>query len=104
MQPYELPRRGNPRVIVFKVQYVAGSDDLVTVWLSPDLELGATEEGQLRTLTTKFKANCAFDQVRVIHMGGGGGWIFSDTRNHSFFGRRILQEVSRSEKAEATRQ
>jgi signal transduction histidine kinase len=78
VQPYELVRRGNPRVIIFKVQYVAGSDALVTVWLSPDLESGSTEEGQLKSLTTKFKANCSFDQVHVIHMGGGGGWIFSD--------------------------
>lgn len=78
VQPYELPRRGNPRVIVFKVQYVAGGDDLVTVWLSPNLELGASEEGQLRALTTKFKADCSFDEIHLRHMGGGGGWIFSD--------------------------
>src|SRR4030095_8141787 len=39
---YEPPRRGNERTIVFKVRYVAGEDDLVTVWLSPDLGPGAT--------------------------------------------------------------
>lgn len=78
VQPYELPRRGNERVIVFKVQYVAGGDDLVTVWLSPNLALGATEEGQPPALTTRFKANAAFDQIRLRHMGGGGGWNFSD--------------------------
>lgn len=78
VQPYELPRRGNERVIVFKVQFVPGGDDLVTVWLSPDLALGATEEGQPPALTTRFKANASFNQIRLRHMGGGGGWVFSD--------------------------
>jgi len=78
VQPYELPRRGNPRVIVFKVQFVAGSSDLVTVWLSPNLEVGNNEESQPKSLTSKFKADCAFDQVHLIHMGGGDGWIFND--------------------------
>ncbi|MFM2295734.1 MAG: hypothetical protein RLZZ350_2147 [Verrucomicrobiota bacterium] len=78
VQPYELPRRGNARTLVFKVQFVRGGDDRVTVWLSPNLNLGATEENQPRALVTKFKANAAFDQIRVRHMGGGGGWIFSD--------------------------
>ena len=43
--PYELPRKGIERTIVFKVQYIAGGKDLVTVWLDPDLGPGATEAG-----------------------------------------------------------
>jgi signal transduction histidine kinase len=78
VQPYELPRRGNPRTIVFKVQYVAGGDDLVTVWLSPGLARGDTEQGQTGSLTTRFKANASFNEVRLRHVGGGGGWRFSE--------------------------
>src|SRR5882724_6157139 len=75
---YELPRWGIERTIVVKVQYVAGSDDLVTVWLDPDLKPGATEAGQAETLTTRFNANASFDEIRLRHGGGGGGWTFSD--------------------------
>jgi len=32
-QPYELPNHNHDRTIVFKVQYVPGGGDLVTVWL-----------------------------------------------------------------------
>ena len=77
-KPYELPRQGRERTLVFKVQYVPGGDDLVTVWLSPRLSHAATEENQPESLTTKFKANASFDQVRLRHAGGGNGWIFSD--------------------------
>ncbi len=76
--PYELPRRGIERTIVFKVKYVPGGDDQVTVWLDPDLAPGATEAGQAPELTTKFAANGSFDQIRLRHGGGGGGWTFSD--------------------------
>jgi ligand-binding sensor domain-containing protein/signal transduction histidine kinase len=76
--PFEFPRRGIERTIVFKVQYVAGGDDLVTVWLNPDLAAGATEENQLASLTTRFKANASFNGIRLRHGGGGGGWTFSD--------------------------
>lgn len=75
---YELPRRGVERTIVFKVQYVAGGDDLVTVWLSPDLGVGATEVNEPESLTTRFNADASFDEIRLRHGGGGGGWIFSD--------------------------
>jgi signal transduction histidine kinase len=75
---YELPRRGIWRTIVFKVQYVPGGDDLVTVWLNPDLNLGAMEESQLKELTTKFKADASFDQIHLRHHGDGDGWVFSD--------------------------
>ena len=77
-RPYELPRRGHERTIIFKIKYVPGDDDLVTVWLEPNLARGATDENQLEILTTKFKADASFDQIRLRHVGGGNGWIFSD--------------------------
>jgi signal transduction histidine kinase/streptogramin lyase len=76
--PYELPRRGIERTIVFKVHYVAGEDDQVTVWLGPDLAPGATEASQPESLTTTFTANASFNEVRLRHGGGGAGWTFSD--------------------------
>ncbi len=75
---YELPRRGVECTIVFKVQYVPRGDDLVTVWLNPDLSAGATEESQPAALTTHFKANASFNEIHLRHGGGGGGWTFSD--------------------------
>src|SRR5208282_2455347 len=74
---YELVHWCIERTIVFKVQYVAGGDDLVTVWLNPDLRPGATEDSQPQSLTTRFKANASFDQIHLRH-GGGNGWIFSE--------------------------
>ena len=76
--PYELPRRGYERTIVFKVQYVAGGDDRVTVWLNPSLAEGATEAGQAASVTTAFAANATFNEIHLCHGGGGGGWTFSD--------------------------
>jgi signal transduction histidine kinase len=78
VQPYELPRRGTPCTIVFKVEYIPGADDQVTVWMNPNLSRGATEENQLKTLTTKFKGNASFNQIRLRHGGLGAGWTFSD--------------------------
>lgn len=78
VQPYELPRRGTPCTIVFKVEYVPGADDMVTVWMNPNLSRGATEENQLKSLTTHFKANASFNQIRLRHGGLGEGWYFSD--------------------------
>lgn len=75
---YELPRRGVERTLVFKVQYVAGEEDVVSVWLNPDLSAGATEILQSETLTTRFTANASFDEIRLRHGGGGDGWVFSD--------------------------
>ena len=75
---YELPHRGYDRTIVFKVEYVPGADDKVTVWLNPDLAPGANEASQPATLTTHFTANASFNQIRLRHEGGGGGWTFSD--------------------------
>lgn len=75
---YELVHSGIERTIVFKVQYQAGGEDLVTVWLDPDLRPGATETNQLSSLTSQFKAHASFDQIRLRHGGGGDGWIFSE--------------------------
>jgi signal transduction histidine kinase len=76
--PYELPRHDVKRTIIFKVQFVPGGEDLVTVWLNPNLALGATDKNQPKNLTTRFKANASFNQIRLRHEGGGNGWIFSD--------------------------
>ena len=81
--PYELVRQGVERTIIFKVQYVPGDEDVVTVWLNPNLDRGATDKNQPENLTTKFKARATFDQIR-LRQGkgdtgdGGKGWIFSD--------------------------
>ncbi len=81
--PYEIVHQGMPRTMVFKVQYVPGGDDLVTVWLEPELGRGASENNQPEALTTKLKAKATFDQIRLRHGkgdkgDGGNGWIFSD--------------------------
>ena len=73
---YELPRRGQQRTIVFKVQYVPGGADNVTVWMNPDLTPGATEENQPEKLTTHFKADGKFTAIHLRHTGSGGGWYF----------------------------
>ena len=80
---YELVHQHKERTIVFKVQYVPGTDDVVTVWLEPNLGRGATEDNQSQRLTSKFKARATFDQIRLRHGkgetgNGGDGWIFSD--------------------------
>ncbi len=75
---YELVHSGIERTIVFKVQYVAGGDDLVTVWLDPNLRPGATESNQPPSLTTHFNANASFNQIHLRHQGGGDGWVFSE--------------------------
>ncbi|MGH7980002.1 MAG: histidine kinase, partial [Limisphaerales bacterium] len=77
-RPYELVRHDVERTLIFKVQYVPGADDLVTVWLNPNLSRGWSEKNQPVDLTTKFKANACFDQIHLVQNGGGNGWIFSD--------------------------
>jgi signal transduction histidine kinase len=78
VKPYELPRQGQPRTIIFKVQFVPGGEDIVTVWLSPRLTRGYSEDNQPEELTTKFKANASFDEIHLRHEGGGNGWVFSN--------------------------
>ncbi|HXT10019.1 MAG TPA: sensor histidine kinase [Candidatus Angelobacter sp.] len=78
IEPYELPRRGTGCTIVFRVQYVPHTDDVVTVWMNPSLSKGATDGNQSPRLTTQFRANACFDEIRLRHGGLGRGWIFSD--------------------------
>jgi ligand-binding sensor domain-containing protein/signal transduction histidine kinase len=75
---YENPHRGIACTLVFKIQYMPGGDDSVTVWLNPDLGPGATEGAQPENLITRFKANASFNEIHLRHGGGGDGWIFSD--------------------------
>jgi signal transduction histidine kinase len=94
-RPYELPAHDQQRTIVFKVQYVPGGDDLITVWLNPDLNHGATAENQSGNLTTTFKANASFDQIRLRQNGvnnseGGKGWNFSDMAVATSFGDFVI--------------
>ncbi len=75
---YENPHRGLESTIIIKVQYIAGADDEITVWLNPDLGPGASETAQPESLITRFSANASFDEIHLRHGGGGGGWVFSD--------------------------
>jgi ligand-binding sensor domain-containing protein/signal transduction histidine kinase len=75
---YQYPRRGIGATIVFKIQFIPGEDDLVTIWLNPDLSPGANEASQPENLTTRFNVNASFDEIRLRHGGKGGGWSFGD--------------------------
>ena len=87
---YELPRRGQQRTIVFKVQYVPSGEDNVTVWMNPDITPGATEENQPEQLTTHFKADGKFDAIHLRHNGSGGGWYFDDVEVATSFNDFIV--------------
>lgn len=89
--PYELVRHDQERTIIFKVQYVPGDDDLVTVWLEPNLSRGASDKTQSEALTTKFKADASFNQIRLRHGGNGNGWIFSDMAIATSFNDFIVE-------------
>ena len=96
-QPYELPHRGLENTIVFKVKYVAGGDDLITIWLNPDLGPGATEASQPENLITSMTADASFDEIRLRHGGGGGGWIFSDMEIATSFTDFVTQTNNSAE-------
>jgi signal transduction histidine kinase len=74
--PYQAPRRGALATLVVKIDYVPNGEDLVTVWLDPDLSPGATENKQSEEIATRFKVDASFDQLRLAHSGIGPGWTF----------------------------
>jgi len=96
-QPYELPHRGLENTIVFKVKYVAGGDDQITIWLNPDLGPGATEASQPENLITTMTADASFDEIRLRHGGGGNGWIFSDMEIATSFADFVAQNNNSAE-------
>jgi len=73
--PYELPDHNHPRTIVFRVQYVPDGDDLVTVWLEPNLSHGATAENQPRTSPRSSRPTLPLTRSTSGSEGGGNGWI-----------------------------
>lgn len=74
--PYQLVESTDMTTIVFRVDYVNGGDDTITVWLNPNL--GLTETAQSSSLTTNFFANATFNDIVLREGGGGDGWTFSD--------------------------
>ena len=76
---WEYMRASTPKYIAFKVEYLPGRDARVTVWLNPNLSLGAAEINQPLNITTTFETSATFDEVHLIHRGGNGagGWDFS---------------------------
>lgn len=75
-QTYQLVRSTDTTTIVFKVDYMNGVDDNITVWLNPDL--GQSEAAQNAALTTTFTANASFNELRLREGGNGAGWNFSE--------------------------
>jgi signal transduction histidine kinase len=76
--PYLAPRRGIRTTLVVKVDFVPGGEDLVTVWLNPNLSPGATETNQSDQIVTRFKVDASFDQIDLVHRGIGDGWVFDN--------------------------
>jgi hypothetical protein len=73
---FQLVRGADNTQIVFRIDYVAGGDDSVTVWLNPDLSL--PEAAQATALRTSFAANASFNELRLREGGGGAGWTFTN--------------------------
>jgi hypothetical protein len=73
---YQMVRATDTTTFVVKVQYVAGGNDNVTVWLNPNLALG--EGGQSASLTTTFAADASFNELHLREGAGGAGWNFSN--------------------------
>lgn len=73
---FQIVRNTDLTTLLFKVDFQPGGDDLITVWLDPDLAL--PEGAQDPLLTTSFAANATFDNIRLRHGGGGDGWTFSN--------------------------
>ncbi len=80
-QSYQLVRATDVTTVVFRVDYVNGGDDNVTVWLNPNLSL--TEAAQNPLLKTTFTANSTFNEIHLREGGGtagsiAGSWSYSN--------------------------
>ena len=74
--PYQLVRSTDSMRIVYRVNYVSGANDNVTVWMNPNLSL--SEGAQSPSLTTTFAADASFNELHLREGGGGSGWTFSN--------------------------
>lgn len=77
-QTWEYMRAGVPKYIAFKIEYLAGQDAHITVWLAPELSGSATEINQPTNIVTRFEAKATFDEIHLVHRGQGLGWKFSE--------------------------
>ncbi len=77
-QTWQLVRDTDVKTIVFRVQYVSGGADLITLWLDPDPSL--PECAQPASRTTTFSADATFDQIHLREQGGAAGWTFRAIR------------------------
>jgi signal transduction histidine kinase len=75
---WQCVRKGTPVIILTKIEFIPGHDAHITVWLNPNLSLGAMEMEQPTNIVTHFDANATFDEIRLLHRGTGDGWTFSD--------------------------
>jgi len=82
---YECVRKGTPVIILTKIEFIPGHEANITVWLNPNLSLGATEMNQPSNLVTHFEANATFDEIHLLHKGTGDGWKFRDLAIASSF-------------------
>lgn len=73
---YQLVRNTDLTTIVFRIDFVSGGNDNISVWLNPNL--AATEDAQSTSLVTSFTANATFNNILLREGGGGSGWNFSD--------------------------
>jgi hypothetical protein len=73
---YQLVRAADTITIVFRVDYLSGSNDNITVWLNPDM--GLTEAAQSSSLVTTFTADATFNDIQIREGGGGSGWAYSN--------------------------
>lgn len=75
---WEYVRKGIPKTIVTKIEYLPDHHAHITVWLNPNLAPGANEINQPTNCVTKFDADATFDEIHLIHQGAGDGWKISD--------------------------
>lgn len=82
---FEYPRLGVRRTLVARIDFVPGDADRITVWMHPSLRAGTREEDLPRALTTEFRADTSFDEIRLVHRGGGSGWLMGDLKVATYF-------------------
>lgn len=83
---YQYIRDTDVTTTIICVQYIPGTNDVVTIWLNPDLTV--SESSQSTNLITSFQNNCSFSEVDLLNINydggtaaggaGSGVWVYSD--------------------------